>query len=163
MIEEKLRELIIERFKSVKAFAMFIEVPYTTLDSILKRGIDKANVLNIIKICNALDIDIDALANGRIQSKIKLVKTPLTAYEQAHIQKYRKLDASGRDMVDTVLGKEVERLEARAHKKGGEEYITLPIAARGPMSDDAVLTAEEKAAADAKHPELTPKNKKSDY
>ena len=90
---------------------MFIEVPCTTLDSILKRGIDKANVLNIIKICNALDIDIDALANGRIQSKIKLVKTPLTAYEQAHIQKYRKLDASGRDMVDTVLGKEVERLK----------------------------------------------------
>ena len=82
----------------------------------------------------------------------------MSVAEQTHIQKYRKLDASGRDMVDTVLDKEVERLEARAHKKGGEEYITLPIAARGPMSDDAVLTAEEKAAADAKHPELAPKN-----
>lgn len=44
-----------------------------------------------------------------------------------------------------------------------EEYVYLPIAARGPMSDDAVLTAEEKAAADAKHPELAPNNKKSDY
>lgn len=55
--------------------------------------------------------------------------------------------------MDTVLDKEVERLEERAHQN-----ITLPIAARGPMSDDAVLTAEEKAAADAKHPELAPKN-----
>lgn len=39
-------------------------MPYQTMDSILKRGVDKASVSNIIKICKALDISADELANG---------------------------------------------------------------------------------------------------
>ncbi len=79
MVEEKLKDLIIEKYNSVKSFALSIGIPYTTLDSILKRGIDKANVLNIIKICNALGIDVDELSNGQIKPKLKGTEPPISS------------------------------------------------------------------------------------
>lgn len=116
-------------------------------------GQGQPDIETLISMCLWYGIGtFEEFVSGKESSYNNMLKT-ITAHEQTHIQKYRKLDASGRDMVDTVLDKEVERLEERAHQN-----ITLPIAARGPMSDDAVLTAEEKAAADAKHPELAPKN-----
>lgn len=59
MLEEKIKKLIIEKYGSVRQFALKIDVPYTTIDSILKRGIDNSNVSNVIKICKALDLSID--------------------------------------------------------------------------------------------------------
>ena len=49
------------------------DIPYTTLDSILKRGIGNSSVTNIIKICKALGISVDALAEGEIVPISKLV------------------------------------------------------------------------------------------
>jgi transcriptional regulator with XRE-family HTH domain len=65
-IEERLKELILSKYKTVSDFAKSIDIPYTTVDSILKRGVQKANVVNIIKICKALGISTDELAEGRI-------------------------------------------------------------------------------------------------
>ena len=42
---------------------------WTTLDSILKRGVDKANIRNILKITSELRIDVECLANGEIVHK----------------------------------------------------------------------------------------------
>ena len=69
MIEEKIKSLIIERYGSVKRFADKIQVPYTTIDTILKRGMLNSNVLNVIKICNELGINVDDLANGKVVFK----------------------------------------------------------------------------------------------
>lgn len=59
MLEEKLKELIIDKYGSVRQFAMKIDIPYTTIDSILKRGIDNSNVKNVIKMCKVLNLSID--------------------------------------------------------------------------------------------------------
>lgn len=69
MIENKVKELIVEKYGSVKRFAEKIKVPYTTIDTILKRGLLKSNVLNVIKICNELNIDINELANDKVVLK----------------------------------------------------------------------------------------------
>lgn len=69
MIENKIKEMIIEKYGSVKRFADKIQVPYTTIDTILKRGLLKSNVLNVIKICKELEIDIDELENGKVVLK----------------------------------------------------------------------------------------------
>ena len=69
MIENKIKDLIIERYGSVKQFSNKINVPYTTIDTILKRGLLKSNVLNVIKICNELNIDIDELTNNKVVFK----------------------------------------------------------------------------------------------
>lgn len=69
MVEEKIKELIISRYGTVKGFAKKINVPYTTIDTILKRGLLNSNVLNVIKMCNELGINVDELANGKVVFK----------------------------------------------------------------------------------------------
>ena len=65
-IGNRLKSLILERYGSVREFTMSINMPYSTFDTILKRGIQNATVSNIIKICEALNISADALAKGEI-------------------------------------------------------------------------------------------------
>lgn len=66
-IETKLKDLILSRYKSLREFTIVVDIPYTTLDSILKRGIGNSSVNNVIKICNALNLSVDALAAGEIE------------------------------------------------------------------------------------------------
>ena len=68
-MENKIKELIIEKYGSVKRFAEKVNVPYTTIDTILKRGLLNSNVLNVIKICNELNIDVNELANSKVVLK----------------------------------------------------------------------------------------------
>lgn len=56
MNEEDLKQLILSRYSSVKSFAEDNDMPYSTVRSILERGIMNANVENAIKICSALGI-----------------------------------------------------------------------------------------------------------
>lgn len=69
MLEEKIKNLIIEKYGSVRNFAIKINIPYTTVDAILKRGINNSNVKNVMKMCKGLNISADKLSeNGEIVS-----------------------------------------------------------------------------------------------
>lgn len=61
MIEEKIKKIILEKYGSIRQFSLKIDIPYTTIDSILKRGINNSNVGNVIKMCKALNISTDKL------------------------------------------------------------------------------------------------------
>lgn len=65
-IEEKLKELMIKKSGSVNKFASDCGLPYSTIATIFRRGIDKTNINTVIKICQALHISADELAEGRI-------------------------------------------------------------------------------------------------
>lgn len=54
-------QLIEETGLSVKAFSEKAGIPYTTLRSILERGLGNASVDNAIKICRALGIQVEDL------------------------------------------------------------------------------------------------------
>ena len=69
-LEEKLKELILIRYDSVREFGKIVDIPNSTLISIFKRGVDNASVSNIIKICKELKISVDELAEGRITPNI---------------------------------------------------------------------------------------------
>lgn len=64
--EDKLKDLILKRYHSIREFALTFEIPYSTIDSIFRRGVGNSSVSNIIKICKALGISVDALADGEI-------------------------------------------------------------------------------------------------
>lgn len=64
MTEQQLRELIELKYGSVRQMALKIDMPASTINSILNRGILKSNVDNIFKICSALDIRPERLAEG---------------------------------------------------------------------------------------------------
>ena len=66
IVEEKVKNLILGRFKSLREFSIEYDIPYTTLKSMLVRGIGNSSVTNVIKICRALGISADALADGEI-------------------------------------------------------------------------------------------------
>ena len=65
-IEENLKELINQEYQSILNFANESGIPYETIITILKRGINRATFSNISKICRALGISIEGLCNGRI-------------------------------------------------------------------------------------------------
>ena len=65
-IEEKLKNYILTIYKSVREFVQYADIPYSTMDGILKRGIRNSSIGNILKICEALQISADELANNRI-------------------------------------------------------------------------------------------------
>ena len=64
--EEVLKDFILSRYKSVRAFTESIGMPYGTIASIFKRGIQNSSIVNVIRICTALNISADGLANGKI-------------------------------------------------------------------------------------------------
>lgn len=81
--EMKIREMIISRYGSLKKFCEVIQMPWTTLDSILKRGFANSNITNVMKITKELGIDTESLALGEvIDSKTKNI--PYTATIAAH-------------------------------------------------------------------------------
>lgn len=65
MLEDKLKQLIIDKYGSIRQFSLKADIPNTTIDSILKRGIDNSNVGNVIKICKVLNISIDNLLDNK--------------------------------------------------------------------------------------------------
>ena len=54
--EQKLRNLILDRYKSLRIFSKEIDFPYSTLMTILSRDIGGASFDVILKICKKLDI-----------------------------------------------------------------------------------------------------------
>jgi len=98
-MELQLKELIINRYGSLKKFCEKINMPWTTLDSILKRGIANSNILNVIKIASELNVDTESLASGEIVSVKDKVLTiaahkdgeNFTPEELQKIEEYKKL------------------------------------------------------------------------
>lgn len=117
VIENELKSLIIKKSKSIRQFSYEVDIPATTIQSILNNGIENAGVKKMTKICNYLGLDIDALADGYIKEKT-ISDIPMTVSEINHIKKFRSLDDYGKDMVDTVLNKEYERIN-----KNNKEFI----------------------------------------
>ncbi len=85
--EEKLKQFILTKHKSVLEFTQSINMPYGTMSSIFKRGIDNSSVTNIIRICNALEISTDELAKGNI---VQITKEPDTSTRIEDVFDYAK-------------------------------------------------------------------------
>lgn len=109
-VESNLKNLIIERYGTVKAFSQSVGLPNSTLDSIFRRGILKASVTNVIKICDELGISADGLGEGKIVARSGSVsyEPVLTPGEADAIKKYRALDERGKMAVDSTLAREYE-------------------------------------------------------
>lgn len=55
--EQKLRNLILDRYTSLRQFSMEADIPYSTLMTLLSRSIGGASFDVVIKICKKLEID----------------------------------------------------------------------------------------------------------
>lgn len=81
---EKLRGIILSRYKSIREFAKIANIPNSTIVSALDRGIGGIAVEKMIVICDLLEIDIKTLEPVAPYS---LSQTDITLFE-----KLKKLD-----------------------------------------------------------------------
>ena len=91
-IEDKLKELIISKYGNLSNFSKEINMANSTLATIMKNGIHKANVTNIIKICKKLGISTDELARNRIVPVTVDPKNEFKMKEMRDVLKYYKLN-----------------------------------------------------------------------
>ena len=118
MNEDKLKQLILSRYSSVKSFAEENGMPYSTVRSILERGIMNANVENAIKICSALGIRPE-------------IFSPLLATQNEHpeiLTIYNQLEEPKQEKVldyATVLLNEQNNMKTSTvlEKYKGDDYI----------------------------------------
>lgn len=55
--EAKLRNLILDRYASLRSFAIEADIPYSTLMTLLSRDIGGASFDVVMKICEKLEVD----------------------------------------------------------------------------------------------------------
>lgn len=103
--EEYLKALIKQSGMTIKSFAAYIEMPYTTLISMLNNSIGSASLDNVIKICSALGITIEELQNRARNESF------LSEHEKKLIRSYRN-DTYMQPAVDRLLNIEYSGTES---------------------------------------------------
>lgn len=103
-IEEKLKKLILARYHSILEFSQIIDMPYSTITSIFRRGINNSSATNIIKICKALEISADELAEERITpfSEYNNGKPLISDTEQLASFIKHEIESSGKYSIDGI-------------------------------------------------------------
>lgn len=90
-IEEQLKTYILNRYSSLREFTQIINLPYSTMTTILKRGLANATVQNINRICKELHISADELAAGRITPTTTVISTVTTLESILNLAKQQML------------------------------------------------------------------------
>lgn len=100
--EEVIKNLIRQKGMSVKTFSEFAGIPYTTLHSMLDRGIGKAAVDNVLIVCKALGVTVEEIENMAKEADVEIhtlaahATEDLTEEEQQEVLKFVKFLKSKR-------------------------------------------------------------------
>lgn len=65
-IENRLHALIKEKYGSILKFSQALGMPNSTLVGVLQRGIKRSSLQTLARICDELNISVEALGEGRI-------------------------------------------------------------------------------------------------
>lgn len=102
-LETNLKNLITSRYRSVREFSIKAGIPYTTVETILKRGLLNSTINNVMKICNELKIDVHALPEGRIEPIMKPVEAEFDGETLKVARAYKKASSEDRFAIRHVL------------------------------------------------------------
>lgn len=67
--EELLKETIREKYGSVLKFSKEVQIPESSIRNIFNRGLDSVGAGVIVKICRALDLDVESLLSGQLSTR----------------------------------------------------------------------------------------------
>ncbi|MFR3566451.1 MAG: hypothetical protein ACLTUR_00565 [Paraclostridium sordellii] len=102
----KLKQLILNKYGSIREFSRIVQIPSTTLTSALDKGIGGMAVDRVIKICDILNIDIKTFDpldqdNEIFSKKDDLDKNKVNSFksvkEQNLLSNFYKLNDLGKD------------------------------------------------------------------
>lgn len=98
--EKFIKEQILKRGFNIKSFASYIDMPYSTLLTMLNGSIGGASIDNVIKICKGLQISVSALQEYDIKDNSSFL---LSSHEKSVITAYRN-NPDMQCAVDKLLG-----------------------------------------------------------
>ena len=96
-VEEKLKELILANYKSIRAFTVAASIPYSTVDNIFKRGIGGTAVTTVVRICDLLGITVEGITHGIIEQKENSAQ--LTPTQAKLLDNFDQLNEEGQTKV----------------------------------------------------------------
>lgn len=108
--EEKLKEIILQKYSSVRSFAREVGIPHGTLVSALNNGIDGMAWGRLNAICEKLQIDPVSL------EPIAGKKESVSAEEKRMLAYYDLLNAEGKMKVEEYM-KDISRIPSYYEKK----------------------------------------------
>lgn len=103
-IEDRLKNTIERKFGNVKTFAEKIDLPYTTVRSILQRGVMNAKVENVIKIADGLNMRAEDLMSLDNTQSISTIYNQLVPPRQEKVYNFaeRQLREQNKKVVPLV-------------------------------------------------------------
>lgn len=118
-IEDRLKDLILSRYKSIREFVAHTDIPYSTVDGILKRGVMNAGLKNIFKICDALEISVEELYEDKIVPKDKTIQRRLqiteindiVAFTRRNLNEYTDLTLNGKPLTKEDIESLMDAIE----------------------------------------------------
>jgi repressor LexA len=108
-----IEKLITEKgFSSKRNFAEHIDMPVTTLQSILKRGVGKASINNVLRICKGLGITADELER-MAETPTGIIAEPTAEYrvtQNIRIPLFGDIAAGALATIDSVTKQDVDHI-----------------------------------------------------
>lgn len=113
-IEDNLKEIIEVKFGNVKTFAEKIDLPYTTVRSILQRGVMNAKVENVIKIADGLNMKAEDLMSLDNTQSISTIYNQLEQKRQAKVYNFaeQQLEEQNSNVVQFPIQSNHEEVQA---------------------------------------------------
>lgn len=104
-VEQELKHVILSQYKSIRAFSIAVNLPYSTIDNIFKRGLMGTGVQTVMKICESLSLDMKELAKGSIvfTNNNMSIKKDFSPLEEEIIEAYRAASPVLQDAVLDIL------------------------------------------------------------
>ena len=110
---EILKKEILKQYRSVRQFAMEMNIPYSTLVTALERGIEGMAYGTVIKMCDKLSL-----------KPVDITSLEIDAYMGAQLlenrvnQNYVKLNQTGRDKILELMDDfvQIDKYKAKAKK-----------------------------------------------
>ena len=112
-IMEDMRKEILRQYRSVRQFAMEMNIPYSTLVTALERGIEGMAYGTVIKMCDKLSLNpVDFSSLERDAS------LGAQLLENRVMQNYVKLNQTGRDKILELMDDfvQIDKYKAKAKK-----------------------------------------------
>ncbi len=124
-LNQNIVKLLKEKNITKAQLAKGIGIPYTTLDSMLKRDSDASKIETIYKISEYLEVSLDELVFEDGERNTAILQN-ITEKEIELLRMYRKMDSRGKGAVDAVMSYELEAKDTAKIDKTQIYKKTLP-------------------------------------
>jgi len=122
-LQEQLKTVILAQNKNLRTFCTKENIPHSTIRNILERpnGIGNSGVDTILKICNALNLDVESIPTGTLRYKDLHYQETLEIIEKDLIEMYKLLNDEGKKRIRADLEILVESPKYSIDRSGRDE------------------------------------------